>query len=209
MTKRTIFAVWVATIAMAALAASSAQAKFVLTLRQNGSDVLGEGSGSLDLTNFGPSTGTARLPTEIAPNGSVISAGSSEALGPDVSFFNGSIVAPSNFGPGGQTLGESVGDPVFVGTLTIGVPIGYVFGAPLSNSSFYIGASLDSLGVNPGSYVWSWGTGAHADTFTLDILAIGSPAVPEASTWAMALIGFVGLGCVAARRKAAIPKSPA
>jgi hypothetical protein len=120
---------WVATLAFAALAAPSAQAKFVLVLQQKATDVIGMGSGSLDLTDLGSSIGTARLPTELAPNASVISAGSGDNLGPDVNFFNGAIVAPTNFGSGGQTLGESIGDPVYVTPLTIGVPINYVFGA--------------------------------------------------------------------------------
>jgi hypothetical protein len=55
--------------------------------------------------------------------------------------------------------------------------------------------------VNPGTYVWSWGTGERADTFRLTVLPIGSPAVPEPSTWAMMALGFAGLGYAAIRRK--------
>ena len=113
MTKRMTSAARVAALIVAAVAAPSAQAKFVITLQQNGADVIGMGSGTLDLTDFGSSVGSTRLATELAPNGSVISAGSGAEPGPDVSFFNGPIIAPSNFGPGGMTIGESIGDPVF------------------------------------------------------------------------------------------------
>ena len=43
MTRRTIALAWVATLAFAALAAPSAQARFVLTLQQKGTDVIGMG----------------------------------------------------------------------------------------------------------------------------------------------------------------------
>jgi hypothetical protein len=43
--------------------------------------------------------------------------------------------------------------------------------------------------ATPGVYKWTWGAGAHADSFTLDIAVI-----PEPSTWAMMLLGFAGLG---------------
>jgi PEP-CTERM motif len=65
-------------------------------------------------------------------------------------------------------------------------------------------ATISSLGLTPGAYVFGWGSGAHADTFTIDVVASPPPAVPEPSTWAMMLIGFAGLGYAAARRKAAL-----
>jgi hypothetical protein len=53
------------------------------------------------------------------------------------------------------------------------VPIGYVSGTALSDSATYSGTTLASLGVTPGTYVWTWGTGANQN-FTLQI----RPAVP-------------------------------
>jgi hypothetical protein len=56
----------------------------------------------------------------------------------------------------------------------------------------------------PGLYVWSWGSGAHADTFSIDIIAGSGPqTVPELSTWAMMLLGFARLGYAAVKRKGA------
>jgi PEP-CTERM motif len=54
---------------------------------------------------------------------------------------------------------------------------------------------LVSLGVTPGVYTWTWGSGAEADSFTL---IAGN--VPEPSTWAMMLLGFAGLGYAGYRR---------
>jgi hypothetical protein len=86
--------------------------------------------------------------------------------------------------------------------LQIGIPPDYVFGAPLSNQSLYIDTTFGSLGLTPGAYVYSWGSGPHADTFTLEIGPVGAASpVPESTTWAMMLIGFDGLGDAAVRRK--------
>ncbi len=71
------------------------------------------------------------------------------------------------------------------------VPNGYVSGSALSGSATYDGATLDSLGLTAGKYVYTWGAGADADSLTVNI---GAGGAPEASTWAMLLMGFAGLG---------------
>ena len=55
------------------------------------------------------------------------------------------------------------------------VPRGYVSGNPLSDDAAYNNQTFSSLGVTPGTYEWTWGSGADADSFTLQI---GSAAVP-------------------------------
>jgi PEP-CTERM motif len=78
----------------------------------------------------------------------------------------------------------------------VAVPLDYVSGAALGTSTAtFAGATIASLGLTPGSYVWSWGSGPTADTFTLDIVAgagVGA-AVPEPATWATMLLGLAGL----------------
>jgi hypothetical protein len=49
--------------------------------------------------------------------------------------------------------------------------------------------------VKPGTFEWTWGTGANQN-FTL---LIGE--VPEPSTWAMMLLGFAGLGLAGWRHR--------
>lgn len=73
----------------------------------------------------------------------------------------------------------------------LSVPLDYVSGSALSDSSTYYSQTFSSLGVRPGSYVWTWGSGATADSFTLDI---GS--VPEPSS---ALLFALGLLILARR----------
>jgi hypothetical protein len=55
------------------------------------------------------------------------------------------------------------------------VPAGYVSGTALSDSATYSGATFATLGVTPGTYVWTWGTGANQN-FTLKILTAILPA---------------------------------
>jgi PEP-CTERM motif len=71
------------------------------------------------------------------------------------------------------------------------VPSGYVSDTALSDTSTYDNASFSSLGATPGTYKWTWGSGANQN-FTVVVGTV----VPEPSTWAMMLIGFAGLGLI-------------
>ena len=73
-------------------------------------------------------------------------------------------------------------------------PGGYISGDWLSGEATFAGADFEDLGLTPGTYVWSWGAGPHADTFTVQI------GVPEPSTWAILVVGFGGVGLVGYRR---------
>jgi hypothetical protein len=76
------------------------------------------------------------------------------------------------------------------------LPVTYVSGGTLSATDTYSNETISSMGLNTGTYVYTWGTGAHADSLTVEI-----GAVPEPSTWAIMILGFLGLGWMAYRRK--------
>jgi hypothetical protein len=86
------------------------------------------------------------------------------------------------FGNGNVTLADvGSGDLVAISGSggVLSVPSGYASDNPLSDTATYDTATFSGLGVSPGSYVWTWGSGAHADSFTLQI---GPAAVPESSS---------------------------
>jgi hypothetical protein len=89
-----------------------------------------------------------------------------------------------------EALSRSLRAPLF-----LGVPSGYVSDSPLSETSTYLSQTFSSLGVTPGTYKWTWGSGANQN-FTLVV----ESAVPEPSTWAMLLLGFAGLGYAGYRK---------
>jgi len=49
------------------------------------------------------------------------------------------------------------------------VPVGYVSDTALSDSATYDSATFRSLGVTPGTYVWTWGDGGANQNFTLQV----------------------------------------
>jgi hypothetical protein len=174
---------------------SVAQAGYVVDLTEQGGNVVATGSGEIDLTDLTLSTSVGSK-AGLNPSVPDITTGPA-AITPGEAYtgFSG----PSNFGGGGPTVadsgsGDSVGIVASINWLV--VPMGYVSDGPLSDTATYDSATFASLGVTPGVYKWTWGTGVHADTFTLVIGTV----VPESSTWAMMLLGIAGLCFVGYRR---------
>jgi len=179
------------------LSVAQAQAGYVVTLTQEGSDVVATGSGAIDPTGL-TFLDTAQDRGAVVPKSATIITG---PLSPD-EYYTG-FTGPTSFGSGfGATASSSSGDIVGVGFGFIGidfldllsVPLGYVPNSALSDISTYDTQTFSSLGATPGTYEWTWGSGANQN-FTL---VIGE--VPEPSTWAMMLLGFAGLGFSGYRR---------
>jgi hypothetical protein len=169
------------------LFAPSAQAGYVVDLTQQGGNVVATGSGPIDLTGLTFDVSSPQSILIFPAFGSIATGVTATA-----DLYAG-ITGPANFGSGILTFASSdTGDLVGVGSFVheIAVPAGYVSDTPLSDTATYDGQTFSSLGATPGTYKWTWGTGANQN-FTL---VIGTPAVPEPSTWAMMLLGFAGLG---------------
>ena len=84
------------------------------------------------------------------------------------------------------------------GTYLLLVPLGYVSGTPLSATDTYANQTFSSLGLTPGTYTTTWGTGAHADFLTVQV---GPAAVPEPSALVTAGLGMLVCGGLACRRR--------
>jgi len=178
---------WAATASLLILS-QPAQAGYMVTLQQVGSNVVATGSGALDLTGLSFLIAASDSPL-IDPSLRQILTGTAPFAFADTYF--GSVTAPTNFGAGLLTSASSgSGDIVgFVGN-HLHVPGGYVSGHALADSSTYNSATFSSLGVTPGIYEWTWGTGANQN-FTLDAIA---PAVPDSgSTFGLLSLSVVAL----------------
>lgn len=191
--------------AVAALlfACSHSHAAYTVRMVQSGPDVVATGSGSLD-TSSGQFGGSLPIPPAIVPQVAQIFVG---AMPPAIAYLvNGT--GPADFGPGNGTAASSAtGDPAGAINGGLVVPVGYVSGTPLAPSTTtWAGTTIAALGVTPGTYVWRWGAGASADSFTLEVASPGVSAtsIPTVNEWAlMAMSGVLAITAFAAlgRRK--------
>ena len=129
----------------------------------------------------------------IVPFSGVIS------TGPFASMIDGyrGFTGPMDFGSGAGALPNTAsGDFVGISGVGLGlfVPLNYISRTALSDSMTFNNATFASLGVTPGTYVWSWGDGAN-QMFTLRI-----GAVPDGGS-TISLLGCALLGLAALRRK--------
>ena len=179
-----------------------AQAGYIVTFKQVAPDVVATGSGPIDLTGL---TGAfnAVISPFIGANPPNVSMGPVSAQAP---AYAGSMPfsGPSTFGSGlGVFANFGSGDPVQIipPFAVVVVPVGYVSGTPLSDSATYSSQTFATLGVTPGTYEWTWGTGANQN-FTLQI---GPTAgVPDSGSTVgllfVSLIALFGLGRFRAQR---------
>jgi hypothetical protein len=179
----------------------SAQAAYIVALTQQGSNVVATGSGTIDLAGLSSyAVGTDRA--NVAPFGGGIATGPATPVPMDL--YTG-VTGPTSFGSGGETLASSgSGDIVALYGLSqfLEVPAGYASGNPLSDTATYDNQTFASFDATPGTYVWTWGSGADADSF---MLQIGGPAssVPEPAT---ALLFGIPLAVLVLARRNLTPK---
>jgi len=183
--------------------AGRADASGEIDIFESGADVVAAGAGVFDITDLTFDAGGSGL-AGIAPSRAGVSIGS-----PAASALYGSLNGPSSLG-GGRffTLASSgSGDRFgtgFADQRDLVVPSDYLSGAALLGSARFDDQTIASLGPDPGTYVYTWGSGDHADSLTIKVGGTGT--VPELSTWAMMGLGFAALGLTgyrASRRCAA------
>jgi hypothetical protein len=171
---------------------------YVATIEQVGSNVVASGSGSIDLTDL-----TAAIGNFDGSQGAVEANIADVGLGstPTLTLYSG-ISGPTSFGPGTGGGATYTSTTSGLGLAINGilhallVPSGYVSGTVLTSTSTFVGNTLTGLGLTPGTYTWTWGTGDHAGSFEIEIGATPLPAaLPLFAT------GIGGLGLLGWRRK--------
>lgn len=182
-----------AVLGLGLAAAPDARAAFIATMTEIGSDVVISGSGTINTAGFiSPGFAmTGAPPGVLAPTMGLMIGVQAVAFVDYYAPFTG----PSGFG-GGDFSNPTSGSGDRVGLRTdlpgIAVPLGYSSGDFLVSSSTYAGATFASLGVTLGTYVWNWGSGPTADSFTL-IISSDLP-VPEPASVVLLATAIVALG---------------
>jgi hypothetical protein len=80
---------------------------------------------------------------------------------------------PANFGSGGvpvtSTSGSTFGIVPGGGGRLLLVPLGYTSNTTISGSATYASQTIAGMGLIPGTYTWSWGSGGNASTLVMTI----------------------------------------
>ena len=141
---------------------------FNVTITQVGNDVVWSGSGSFNLTAL-----TSAGPGSIV--GGYNSGQAVWAIGPNTSVdtYSGTITYPFIFGTSALGVTSNTGStfgilPGGSGRLLY-VPSGYVSNTNISGTSTYANTTIAGAGLTPGTYTWSWGSGANASSLVMII----------------------------------------
>lgn len=184
--------------AAAALLAPAANATpYVVKLVQQGNNVVATGNGAFDLTGL-TSIGGQYTYAGMGSSIGYLSVGLNSSFSTHFDGYSG-LTGPASFGNGSLAPSTNgIGDPVSIegGALWLFVPYGYQTDTVLSSTAIWDNASFASLGLTPGIYVWTWGTGAD-QSFMLNIgNAVGVPEPAALGTFGLGLLligAFVGL----------------
>ena len=165
---------FVAAIALGAFAigllisASTTQAEVVLTAVETGGDVVISGGGTLNLDAW-KFNGNGNDTSIMNPEDGILIVGPDDTL---IEFYAIKDVNDFMDADFGADIDSST--PIGSGDMfgwrqfdQLDVPFGYVSGEPLSGSATYSDTTFDELGMEVGTYVWSWGSDETADSFTL------------------------------------------
>ncbi len=173
------------------LTSMTARAGVTIDLTEANSTVFATATGTLDVTDLTfLGTTSRREGAGVAPFQGAVNMGPLSF--PSMDVYTG-ITGPTQFGGLASFFADfGTGDPfgVIGEAEELVLPHGYASGTGLSATDEYFFASFSSLELTPGTYTWTWGTGAHADFLTVQIGPV--TAVPEPSTAMVAVFGAMG-----------------
>lgn len=179
-------------LSLVALAASIgvSHAAVIINFEEVGVDVVASYSGSINLTSTisGPGSGSGFNLSDFDGAGT---AKFFRSLGGGTTddYQLGSFDATPDFGGSGAATSRSGDEFLIEATDTrqqIYLPDGYVTNTSISGSLTFAGTDIATLGLNPGSYVWSWTNNTVSESVTFNV-------VPEPSSLALLAIGGLAL----------------
>ena len=186
-----------AALLLLAAAPRNAHAEFTLTLSQVGGNVVVNGTGTINTTAL-TTASYSYTSAQITSSHAILFAGPTNFVACSVDV-GGGLSGPTSFGSGSGVASSGTGSLVGIDGFdgAIWVPQGYTSGTLLTDSTTFAG-TFASIGFTPGTYSYTWGTGASADSLTV------TSVVPEPSTWVGLGVGVAGLGLTLRRRAACV-----
>jgi hypothetical protein len=189
------------------LALAPAKAEFLISIQEVGADVVATGNGSIDTRGLTASSSATIGEYEVIQASAALIGFGLLVDDPDNHVFHftaySGVSGPTSFGPGiGITKpGDTSSGAPFVLTGkdgTIDLPVNYASDTFFTDMDIWHNRTFRSLGLAAGTYTYTFGSGANADSIVVQI-----GAVPEPSAWAMMILGFAGIGFLAYRRRSA------
>jgi hypothetical protein len=188
---------YLAAVAGAALGltfATPASAAYIINFQDVGSNVVATGSGSLNVTALALFAGSSGGQAEVRPDFASVVVGPTTLTSSDL--YSG-FAGPTSFGPGIGGRNADLGSGPLFGVIRstgfVVVPNNYVSGTDLGTSTArYNNITTAGLGLAPGRYVYTWGSGPTADTFTVVV-------APEPT--AIAFAGVIAVGLLGRRKR--------
>jgi len=186
------------TVAASSLA-TPAHASYMIDIVQSGANVDVTGSGSIDtaaLYDAASGTGVAGMYAEFGDL--YVGSGGYTA-------WAGNITGATSFGTGGYVRASSTtgGFAGIAEAEEIYVPQNYISGTVMSGTSVFDNTTLAGLGLTAGTYVVTWGSGATADSLTVQVGQPSSP-IPEPPSAPLMILPALALiaGCQIQRKSA-------
>jgi len=186
------------------------RAGIVINMVESGSDVVATVSGSINSLAGATSAGSnnAGLYSGLRASGPTMSFGLATQSGfPLVTVNYYSVpVFPTSFGTGSTlqvaTTSTASANMLFrnIADHTLYLDQAYVLGTPVTGTLTWAGKSFATLGVDQGSYLWSWA----GDSITLNIGSVAPSPVPEPGTWAAAALLAGGATFMRWRKRAKV-----
>lgn len=155
---------------------------FTINIYESGSNVVMTASGSLNINDLTFVNNSNLGGGGIGINTATFIMG---ALG-SFDTYSGITTFPSSFGTGsGAGSSSSSGDIIgviidMIPPYFLAVPSGYTSGTQISSIQTFNNQSFSSLGLTPGTYTYTWGSGANADT--INVVVGGTPPVTTTTT---------------------------
>ncbi len=170
---------------LAALAfPNPAKAAFVFTVEEIGSDVVVSGTGTINLSDLVQFVSGNSEAIYIIPSQGIIGGGQDGNLA--TAYLT--VFGPASFGSGSTKVFADLAAGDFLAidgpNHIITLNSDYDSESFLSNSATYQNQSFASLGLDLGTYVYTWGTGENADSLTVNVTT-----VPEPATTALLVLG--------------------